>query len=294
MPESGATVGRAVRAAVEAGLPRLEAHMLVLHALGRSTNDRAWLLAHDGDRIDAAALGRVQAGTARRLRGEPVAYITGVKAFHGLELRVDARVLDPRDDTETLVDWALELLPAEAPLALIDLGTGSGAIALALQKARPRWQVHACDRSADALAVAQANAHALRLPLQWHQGDWLAGIGARFDAIVSNPPYIRADDPHLAALAHEPSSALVGGSDGLDDIRRIIGQAPAHLVPGGWLLLEHGYDQAPAVTALLRAAGFASVHSRKDLAGIARCSGGLWPTAATAGAACARAAGVAA
>ena len=134
------------------------------------------------------------------------------------------------------------------------------------------------DASQDALAVAQANATRLGLAVQFAQGDWLRGVVGQFDAIVSNPPYIAAADPHLAALRHEPLQALASGIDGLDDIRHIVSQAPAHLLPGGWLLLEHGWDQADAVQALLRAAGFAEVQSRKDLAGIARCSGGQWPT----------------
>ena len=160
----------------------------------------------------------------------------------------------------------------------MDLGTGSGAIALALQHQRPKAQVLAVDASSDALAVAQANAQRLALPVRFARGHWLDGVEGRFDAIVSNPPYIPAADPHLAALTHEPLQALASGADGLDDIRTIVTQAPAHLVPGGWLLLEHGWDQAAAVSTLLREQGFAQVQSRKDLAGIARCTGGQWPT----------------
>ena len=259
------------------GLARIDAQMLLLHVLNRPAHDRAWLLVHDGDRVDAGALARYQALCARRAAGEPVAYLTGTKEFHGLALHVDARVLDPRPDTETLVDWALELLaPLPAP-RVADLGTGSGAIALALQHQRPDAQVLAIDASAGALAVARANAERLRLPVRFAQGDWLQGIEGPFDAIVSNPPYIPAHDPHLAALTHEPLAALASGADGLDDIRAIAAQAPARLAPGGWLLLEHGWDQAEAVQALLRAAGFTQVHSRHDLAGIARCTGGQWP-----------------
>ena len=191
---------------------------------------------------------------------------------------MDARVLDPRPDTETLVDWALELLAPLAAPRVLDLGTGSGAIALALQHQRPDAQVSAVDASTDALAVAQANAARLGLAVQFARGDWLRGVAGQFDVIVSNPPYIAAADPHLAALRHEPLQALASGADGLDDIRSIVAQAPTHLQPGGWLLLEHGWDQAEAVQALLRAAGGEQVQSRKDLAGIARCSGGQWPT----------------
>ena len=207
-----------------------------------------------------------------------MAYLTGVKEFYGLPLHIDARVLDPRPDTETLVDWALEVLaPLPAPRVL-DLGTGSGAIALAVQHQRPQAQVSAVDASQDALAVAQTNATRLGLAVRFHQGHWLQGMAGTFDAIVSNPPYIAAADPHLAALTHEPLQALASGADGLDDIRTIVAQAPAHLAPGGWLLLEHGWDQAGAVRTLLEAAGFGQVQSRKDLAGIGRCSGGQWPT----------------
>ncbi|MFT4194264.1 peptide chain release factor N(5)-glutamine methyltransferase, partial [Ottowia sp.] len=222
---------------------------------------------------DAAA--RAQALAARRLAGEPVAYLTGEKHFHGLRLQVDARVLDPRDDTETLVDWALALLPASAPCRVLDLGTGSGAIALAVAHQRPRARVTAVDASADALAVARGNADRLGQALDLRHGDWWAPVaGERFDLVASNPPYIAEGDAHLPALAHEPRQALVSGADGLDDLRRIVAGAPAHLAPGGWLLLEHGWDQAAAVRGLLAAAGFAQVQSRRDLGGVERCSGG--------------------
>ncbi|MCA0311970.1 MAG: peptide chain release factor N(5)-glutamine methyltransferase [Proteobacteria bacterium] len=269
------TLGTALRQLQTDGLPRLEAQMLLLHALGQPPQARAWLLAHDDDALPADAATRLHALATRRLAGEPMAYLTGEKHFHGLRLRVDARVLDPRDDTETLVDWALALLPPDAPRRVLDLGTGSGAIALAIAHARPRARVTAVDASADALAVARANAGRLGLALELRHGDWLAPVaGERFDLIVGNPPYIAEGDPHLPALAHEPRSALVSGADGLDDLRRIVATAPAHLAPGGWLLLEHGWDQAAAVRALLAGAGFTQVQSRRDLAGIERCSGG--------------------
>lgn len=272
-----ATIAQALARAQAAGLARIDAQMLLLHVLGRATSDRAWLLTHDGDAMAGDALARWQALCARRAAGEPVAYLTGRKEFYGLALQVDARVLDPRPDTETLVEWALELIaPCPAP-RVADLGTGSGAIALALQHQRPDARVLAVDASAGALVVARANAQRLKLGVQCVQGDWLAGLAGPFDAIVSNPPYIPAQDPHLAALTHEPLSALASGADGLQDIRTIVAQAPALLVPGGWLLLEHGWDQADAVQALLRAAGFSQVQSRMDLAGIARCSGGSMP-----------------
>lgn len=269
------TLGTALRQLQTDGLPRLEAQMLLLHALGQPPQARAWLLAHDDDALPADAATRLHALATRRLAGEPMAYLTGEKHFHGLRLRVDARVLDPRDDTETLVDWALALLPPDAPRRVLDLGTGSGAIALAIAHARPRARVTATDASADALAVARANAGRLGLALELRHGDWLAPLAdERFDLIVSNPPYIAEGDAHLPALAHEPRGALVSGADGLDDLRRIVATAPAHLAPGGWLLLEHGWDQAAAVRALLTDAGFTQVQSRRDLAGIERCSGG--------------------
>ncbi len=269
------TLGTALRQLQTGGLPRLEAQMLLLHALGQPPQARAWLLAHDDAALPADAAARLHALATRRLAGEPMAYLTGEKYFHGLRLQVDARVLDPRDDTETLVDWALALLPADAPRRVLDLGTGSGAIALAIAHARPQARVTAVDASADALTVARANAGQLGLAVTLHHGDWLAPVaGERFDLIVSNPPYIAEGDAHLPALAHEPRSALVSGADGLDDLRRIVATAPAHLAPGGWLLLEHGWDQAAAVRALLTDAGFTQVQSRRDLAGIERCSGG--------------------
>ncbi|KQO27317.1 peptide chain release factor N(5)-glutamine methyltransferase [Acidovorax sp. Leaf78] len=271
------TLAQALSQAHTLGLARIDAQLLLLHTLGRPDAGRAWLLAHDTDELDEAAQAQFIALCQRRAAGEPVAYLTGRKEFYGLALQVDARVLDPRPDTETLVDWALELIaPLPAP-RLADLGTGSGAIALALQSQRPTAQVLAVDASSDALAVAQANATRLGLPVHFRQGNWMAGLDSVvFDAIVSNPPYIAAEDPHLAALTHEPLQALASGADGLEDIRTIVAQAPAHLVAGGWLLLEHGYDQAEAVRDLLRATGFAAVSSRQDLAGIERCSGGRW------------------
>jgi len=269
------TIGQALQSAVAQGVARLEAQLLLLHVLGRTAQERAWLLAHD----DQALAGTEQLGwreaLARRLSGEPLPYIVGWAAFYGLELQVDARVLCPRADTETLVDWALALLPPEAHV--IDLGTGSGAIALALKHQRPDVQMHARDLSDFAIAVAQANAQRLGLELAFSQGSWLQGLTETFDAIVSNPPYIADADPHLIALRHEPLQALTSGPDGLDDLRAIITQAPGFLNPGGWLLLEHGHDQAAAVRQLLLTEGFVDVQSRRDLAGIERCSGGRWP-----------------
>ncbi|HQQ69763.1 MAG TPA: peptide chain release factor N(5)-glutamine methyltransferase [Alicycliphilus sp.] len=271
------TITQALTQAQADGLARIDTQMLLLHVLGRPASDRAWLLAHDTDAVPPDDLARYRSLCQRRAGGEPVAYLLGKKEFWGLGLAVDARVLDPRPDTETLVAWALQLLQGRREPRIIDLGTGSGAIALALQHELPEASVLAVDASLDALAVARANAERLGLPVRFRHGSWLNGITGPFEAIVSNPPYIPAHDPHLAALAHEPLPALASGADGLDDIRTIIAQAPARLAPGGWLLLEHGWDQAPAVQALLRAAGLTQVQSRHDLAGIARCSGGSMP-----------------
>lgn len=251
--------------------------MLVLLACCQDLHQRAWLLTHDTDALTQEQQATLQAALARRLAGEPMAYITGTKEFFGLQLQVDARVLDPRPDTETLVEWALELLQQRLEPRVVDLGTGSGAIALALQAHSPHAQVEAVDQSSDALAVAKANAQRLMLPVQFLQGSWLEPVRGDFDLIVSNPPYIAAADPHLAALRHEPLQALASGADGLDDIRTIISQSTQHLRPGGWLLLEHGYDQAEPVQQLLTRAGFAHASSRLDLAGIARCTGAQWP-----------------
>jgi release factor glutamine methyltransferase len=259
------------------GLERLEAQLLALHALGRTSRERAWLLAHGDDAMPEAALVQLNALAQRRAHTEPLAYLTGSKEFYGLTLHVDARVLDPRADTETLVDWALEVLSALPYARVVDLGTGSGAIALALKHARAQWEVHAVDFSAEAIEVARANAQHLRLDVQFAQGSWLAPTTGRFDAIVSNPPYIVDGDPHLHALQYEPLVALTSGPDGLDAIRCIIREARAHLKPGGWLLLEHGYDQAGAVRALLAQAGLVQAQSRQDLAGIERCSGAQNP-----------------
>ena len=267
-------------------LDRLDAQVLLLHALGKGDANRSWLLAHDRDEVPASVINHYRALAQRRAGGEPVAYIMGHKEFFGLDLQVDARVLVPRPDTETLVEWALSVLDlgiargdiirldAGSGDDVLDLGTGSGAVALAIKHARPKVRVYATDFSADALAVAQANAQRLKLDVHFSHSSWLCGVKGRCHLIVSNPPYIAAQDPHLAALTHEPLLALTSGDDGLDDIRCIIKQAPAHLHPRGWLLLEHGYDQAAFVRALLIGAGFNEVQSRLDLSGIARCSGG--------------------
>ena len=276
------TCAQALAAAKNLGLDRLDAQLLLLHALGKPADDRSWLLAHDTDELAPAMLESFRALSLRRADGEPLAYIVGSKEFFGLALQVDQRVLVPRPDTETLVEWSLDVVKSQGPaLQVLDLGTGSGAIALAIAhslRAQGRQaRVTAVDASVQALDLARENARRLGLAVDFIESNWLEQVSARFHLIVSNPPYIASADPHLAALTHEPLQALAAGADGLDDIRRIIQQAPAHLLPGGWLLLEHGYDQAEQVRELLLLQGFLQIGSRHDLAGIERCSGGKRP-----------------
>jgi len=276
METDGWTVRRAL---AQAGLVPLDAQVLLAHALAR---DRAWLVAHATDPLDRGALDRFFALAKRRRDGVPVAYLTGRREFHGLDLQVDPAVLIPRPETETVVDAALMRLPADRPLRVLDLGTGSGAIALALAHALPQAELLAVDASAAALAVARANAARLALAnVRFAQGDWYVGLpeGARFDAIVSNPPYVAEHDPHLAQgdVRFEPVTALTAGLDGLAALRRIVAGACGHLAPGGWLIVEHGYDQADAVRALLEGAGFAALASLRDLAGIPRVGVGRGP-----------------
>lgn len=264
------TVAELMQQARQQGLDRLDAHLLLAHVLGRS---RTWLLANDDAAVSPPAERDLVNLFARRARGEPLAYLVGEKEFHGLMLQVSSAVLIPRPDTETLVEWALELM--EPTSSVLDMGTGSGAIALALKHRRPTASITALDASEPALAVARRNGQRLGLEVEWLTSDWWEHLGdRRFDLVVSNPPYIAGGDAHLAALQHEPRSALTPGGDGLDSLRQIITGAPSHLVSGGWLLLEHGFDQAQAVSELLRGSGFEYVASRADLAGHARCTGG--------------------
>ncbi len=264
---------QAIAGACSLGLDRLDAQLLLLHVLGKPHGERAWLIAHDRDPLPPEVSEGFRLLSQRRAGGEPLAYIVGQQEFFGLPLAVDARVLIPRPDTETLVSWALDVLPA-GTAKVLDLGTGSGAIALAIKHARPAAVVSAIDASVDAVAVARSNAVALGLTVSIDISRWFEQVKGLFDVIVSNPPYVREGDPHLAALGFEPIQALTAGADGLSDLRQIIAGAPAHLQAGGWLLLEHGYDQAEAVRQLLLEQGFESVSSRDDLAGIQRCSGG--------------------
>ncbi len=247
---------------------RFDAETLLGHVLGR---DRAWLFAHAGDALEAGAAGRFADLWRRRQAGEPVAYLTGRRGFWTLDLAVTPATLVPRPETELLVELALARLPVDVPLRVADLGTGSGAIALAIASERPQAQVVATDASAEALAVAQANADENRLAnVGFRHGSWFAPLaGEVFDLIASNPPYIAEGDPHLGegSLPHEPAAALSSGRDGLDAIREIVANAPAHLRAGGWLLLEHGFDQGAAIRDLLASTGFVEITTETDLEG---------------------------
>lgn len=256
---------------------RLDAELLLAAALGKS---RSFLHTWPERIVPSEAALTFAEYLQRRRGGEPVAYILGQQGFWKLDLEVAPHTLIPRPDTELLVEAALELLPA-TPAKVLDLGTGSGAIALALASERPAWKVTAVDRVLEAVALAERNRQRLHLNnatvLSSH---WFSALqGQRFELIISNPPYIAAADPHLSAgdVRFEPASALVSGADGLDDLRLIISQAPQHLNAAGWLLLEHGYDQAGAVRELLTRHGFEQVESRQDLAGHERISLGRRP-----------------
>lgn len=256
---------------------RLEADMLACHAL---SCDRSWLYAHDSNLIDATLLAQFERLVAQRLQGRPIAQLCGQREFYGREFRIDERVLIPRPETELLIELALSLnLPGRARVC--DVGTGSGCIALTLAAERPQWRLTGVDQSGDALAVAASNRDHLGLKhVELLQGDLLEPvINRHFELIVSNPPYVADADPHLARgdLRFEPREALAAGPDGLAIIRRLVPTSFDRLDSDGWLLLEHGHDQAAAVRALLQAAGFTDVASRRDLAGIERVSLGKKP-----------------
>jgi len=256
-------------------LPRLEAHMLWQQVLGVS---RSWLVAHDTDPLDPAHLAAYEALEARRAAGEPMAYILGRREFLGREFRVTPDVLIPRPETEQLVEAALEAVAGCAAPRVLDLGTGSGAVAVSVALARPDARVDATDVSPAALAIAAENARALGASLQFFHGNWYdSRLGSpQYDLIVSNPPYIHARDPHLGQgdLRFEPPTALTDGADGLSALRAIIDGAPRYLAPSGTVCVEHGWDQAGAVRRLLRRRGFADIASLRDLAGIERVTRG--------------------
>lgn len=266
-----------------AGIDPVDGELLLAEALGHS---RSWLYAHPEAPVPAPARARFEALLARRQAGEPVAYLLGRQGFWSLELEVGPATLIPRPETECLVELALARLPAGQPLRVADLGTGSGAIALALARERPQARIVATDASAEALMVARRNAARLGLGrVEFREGDWLAPLAEElFDLIASNPPYIEQDDPHLAQgdLRFEPPAALASGVDGLDAIRVIVRDAGRHLHAGGWLLLEHGWRQGAAVRALLDAAGFSEVATERDLEGRDRVSLGRWAQAVSA------------
>jgi release factor glutamine methyltransferase len=249
--------------------PRLDAELLLARALDVP---RSYLFAHPEDELDAAASRRFSTTIEKRATGEPLAYITGEKEFWSMNLMVSRDTLVPRPETEILVDQALQRIPRDAVIRILDAGTGSGAIALAIAKERPLCEVIATDFSAAALAIAKENARQHGLPnIEFLPGDWLEPVaGQLFDVIVTNPPYVPSEDPDLERLRHEPLSALASGADGLDAIRRIAVDALSVIEPGGSLLIEHGDEQHAAVAEILAAAGWTDIGVTKDLAGIQR------------------------
>ena len=267
----------ALQAAAQRLGERVDAEVLLAYALSKS---RSWLIAHADDLLPAEHASAYAVLVEQREAGEPVAYITGRRGFWSLDLEVTPATLIPRPETELLVELVLQLLPIDKAARVLDLGTGTGAIALAIARERPRAQVTATDASVDALAVAQRNAqrHDIR-NVSFAHGDWFAPLGdQRFDVIVSNPPYIESHDPHLnqGDLRFEPITALASGADGLDDIRRIIVDAPRHLASEAWLLFEHGWNQGEAVHMLLRNASFTKVSTTRDLEQRDRVTAGCW------------------
>jgi release factor glutamine methyltransferase len=253
----------------------VDARVLLAHLLKR---DAAYFIAHGAEVLDAGARDTFERLIARRADGEPVAYITGHREFYGLDFRVTPAVLIPRPETELLVDVVLERLPPTAGAGVLDLGTGSGCVAITVARQRPRVRVVAVDMSRPALALAQENAGAHGVAnVEFRLGNWFSRLaGESFLVIAANPPYVAVGDPHLARgdLRHEPAEALVAPEEGLACLRAIADAAPAHLAPGGWLLFEHGHEQAAPCREFLRQAGFVEIFSRADLADIERVTGG--------------------
>ena len=273
-------IGEAIRQAaqsiqkmlvLELSEANFEANLLCQHVLNVN---RAWLISHERDALEPNQQVGFEALLQRRLNGEPMAYILGSRDFYGLQLKTTPATLIPRPDTETLVEAALAKIPQNASLNILDLGTGTGAVALAIASQRPQTKVIAVDASLEALKVATENAQDFKLAnVRLLESNWFSALeGEKFDVIVSNPPYIAQDDEHLKQgdLRFEPLSALASGVDGLDDIRKIIQDAPDYLNPNGWLMLEHGYNQAHVVAALLNARGFSKVAHATDIAGTLR------------------------
>ncbi len=298
------SIGGALQQARRLGVERLDAQLLLLHVLTTTGPNpaapavvtRSWLLTHDDEVLTPAQAQTWQTLLQRRADGVPLAYVIGLQPFCGLQLVVNPAVLIPRPETEELVQWALECLAQgqQPSPRVLDLGTGSGAVALAIKHRCPQARVHATDISAAALKVARANAQRLQLDVGFGLANWWAAVddaaggpaqaggggglpAGRFDLVVSNPPYIAPGDGHLPALQHEPVSALVGAGDGLGDLRAIIDGSRAHLAPGAWLLLEHGHDQAQTLRHGLLQAGYLQPQTRVDLAGLPRCTGARWP-----------------
>lgn len=255
--------------------PMLDCQILLAQALGKP---RTWLLAHDDETVDACTREKFARQLERRRQGEPLAYITGTKEFWSLEIRVTPDTLIPRAETELLVELALALIPEKEGIRAADLGTGSGAIAIALAHERPEWNLVATDISPAALTVARNNAERLGCAnVVFIEADWFSALTGTFDIIVSNPPYVRTADPHLANLGHEPGQALIAGDDGLDEIRRIIEGASALLTADGFIILEHGYDQQAAVCDLLEAGGYRQIRTASDLSGQPRAVAAMTP-----------------
>ncbi len=273
------TVAQALASARASGLDALDAQVLLAKCVQQT---RAWLLAFDDAQLDPGPQGDFAALVGRRARGEPLAYLTGEKEFCGLLLHVGPAVLIPRPETEHLVQWAVEILREPlvhiARAQVLDLGTGSGAIALAVKAAHPEAQLVASDVDANALSLAQHNAQRLALDVDFQVGSWWAAVARQtFHLVLCNPPYVSSSDPHLAALTFEPQQALTPGATGLEALQSVVQNAPEHLHAAAWLLVEHGFDQAEQVRELMQRRGFTEVQTRRDLAGQPRCTGGCWP-----------------
>ena len=277
MPASEARPVKVKEALRGFGTDYRDAELLLLHCLGR--DERSWLIAHDHDELPTDIVEAFSSMSKERLKGVPLAYLLGHREFWSLKLKVTRDVLIPRPETELLVEWAVELASQCDLDSMLDLGTGSGAIALAVQQDLPHLSVTASDISASALRVARENAEDLGLPVEFVESSWFGALARRRWALIaSNPPYVAANDAHLldGDLRFEPNIALTDQGDGLWSIREIASNAPNHLEAGGWLLIEHGYDQAEGVRSILELNGFSKVSLRHDLAGRPRVTGGCW------------------